>query len=156
MEVYRIAKSSYRTDLTGLGARLYGARWNRKGTGLIYTSESRALASLEFLVHVPLSLVPPDLKIISIDIPRGLSIEHVSPADLPANWRSSPAPAALADFGSTWAKSNKSLLLRVPSAIIDKEFNILINPDHPDRGRITINKIEDYEIDSRLLRGRGP
>ena len=57
MEVYRIAKSSYRTDLTGLGSRLYGARWNKKGTGLVYTSESRALASLEFLVHVPLSLL---------------------------------------------------------------------------------------------------
>ncbi len=155
MEVYRIAKSSYSTDLTGLGSRLYGARWNRKGTGLVYTSESRALASLEFLVHVPLSLVPPDLKIISIVIPDGLSIEHVSLTDLPANWRSSPAPAVLADIGSTWAKSKKSLLLRVPSAIIGKEFNILINPNHPDMGQITISKIEDYEIDSRLLREKG-
>jgi RES domain-containing protein len=152
MEVYRIAKSSYSKDLAGLGARLYGARWNRKGSGLVYTSESRALASLEFLVHVPLSLVPPDLKIISINIPRGSSIEHVSLTDLPADWRSSPAPAALAEFGSTWAKFNKSLLLRVPSAIIDKEFNILINPNHPDMGQITINRIEDYGIDSRLLR----
>ena len=152
MEVYRIAKSAYSTDQTGLGARLYGARWNRKGTGLVYTSESRALASLEFLVHVPLSLVPSDLKMISIDIPKGLSLEQVSPADLPANWRSSPAPTALAEFGSTWAKSNRSLLLRVPSAIIDKEFNILINPNHPDRGKITIHEIEDFEIDSRLLR----
>jgi len=151
MEVYRIAKSSLSTDLTGLGARLYGGRWNRKGTEIIYTSESRALASLEFLVHVPLSLVPPDLMIISINIPSGLSIEHVSLTDLPADWRSSPAPAALAEFGSTWAKSNKSFLLRVPSAIIDKEFNILINPNHPDMGKITINKIEDYKIDSRLL-----
>jgi RES domain-containing protein len=151
MEVYRIAKSSFSTDLTGLGSRLYGGRWNRKGTGIIYTSESRALASLEFLVHVPLSLAPPDLMIISIDIPRGLSIEHVSLTDLPANWGSSPAPAALAEFGSTWAKSRRSLLLRVPSAIIDKEFNILINPSHPDIGEITINKIEGYAIDSRLL-----
>ena len=121
---------------------------------MVYTSESRALASLEFLVHVPLSLVPPDLKIISIGIPGRLSIEHVALTDLPANWRSSPPPSALADIGSTWAKSNKSLLLRVPSAIIDKEFNILINPNHPDMGRITINKIEDYQIDSRLLRGK--
>jgi len=152
MEVYRIAKSLYRADLTGLGSRLYGARWNKKGTGLVYTSESRALASLEFLVHVPLSLVPPDLKMISIDIPDGLSIEHVSVTDLPANWRSSPAPAALAEFGSTWAKSSTSLLLRVPSSIIDKEFNILINPNHRDMGKIAISKIEDFEIDSRLLK----
>ncbi len=152
MEVYRIAKASFSMDLTGLGARLNGGRWNRKGTGIIYTSESRALASLEFLVHVPLSLLPPDLMITSIDIPSGLSIEHVSLSDLPTNWRSSPAPATLAEFGSTWARSNRSLLLRVPSAIIDAEFNILINPNHPDMGGITINKIEVYSIDSRLLR----
>ena len=151
MEVYRIAKASFSMDLTGLGARLNGGRWNRKGTEMVYTSESRALASLEFLVHVPFSLLPPDLMIISIDIPSGLSIEHVSLTDLPTNWRSSPAPAALAEFGSTWAKSNRSLILRVPSAIVDAEFNILINPNHPDIREIIIKKIEACSIDSRLL-----
>ena len=110
--------------------------------------------SLEFLVHVPLSLLPPDLMIISIDIPNGLSIEHMSLTDLPTNWRSIPAPAALAEFGSTWAKSNRSLILRVPSAIIDAEFNILINPNHPEIGEITINKIEVYSVDSRLFGGK--
>jgi RES domain-containing protein len=154
MEVYRIAKASFSMDLTGLGARLNGGRWNRKGTGIIYTSESRALASLEFLVHMPLSLLPPDLMIISINIPSGLSIEHVSLTDLPTNWRSNPAPATLAEFGSTWAKSKRSLLLRVPSVIINAEFNILINPNHPEMREITKNKIEVYSIDSRLFGGK--
>jgi len=50
--VYRIAKTRYIYDLTGAGARLYGGRWNQKGIGMIYTSENRSLASLEFLVHI--------------------------------------------------------------------------------------------------------
>jgi RES domain-containing protein len=152
MEVYRIAKAAYSKDLTGLGSRLYGGRWNQKGIGLIYTAESRALASVEYLVHLPLYLVPSDLMIISIDIPSGLSVKHVSIADLPHDWRSCPAPSSLADIGSAWAKSNKSLLLRVPSAVIDHEFNILINPNHPEIGKIAIKSIKDWEIDSRLLR----
>jgi len=152
MEVYRIAKTAYSKDLSGLGARLYGGRWNKRGIGLVYASESRALASMEYLVHLPLFLVPADLKLISINIPSGLPTDHVSISDLPANWRSTPSPSALADIGSSWAKLNKALLLRVPSAIIDEEFNLLINSNHPDMAQITINKIVEYEIDSRLLR----
>jgi len=50
--LYRIAKTRHIYDLTGAGARLYGGRWNHKGIGMIYTSETRSLASLEFLVHI--------------------------------------------------------------------------------------------------------
>ncbi len=152
MEVYRIAKSSYSTDLTGLGARLYGARWNRKGTAMIYTSKSRALAALEFLVHLPLSLAPPGLKIVSLQIPDKTAIEEISLSDLPADWRTYPAPPQLAELGSAWLKTNKTLLLRVPSVIIEKEFNILINPGHPDMKLVTIVKTEDFKFDDRLLK----
>jgi RES domain-containing protein len=152
MEVYRIAKTSYSTDLTGLGARLYGARWNRKGTPMIYTSKSRALAALEYFVHLPLSLVPPDLKIVSLQIPDKTALEEISLSDLPADWRTHPAPPQLAEFGSAWVKTNKTLLLRVPSVIIEKEFNILINPGHPDIKLVTIGIIEDFKFDDRLVR----
>ncbi|MDH3556285.1 MAG: RES family NAD+ phosphorylase, partial [Deltaproteobacteria bacterium] len=43
MVVYRIAKEKYIRDLAGTGARLSGGRWNNKGVGILYASESRAL-----------------------------------------------------------------------------------------------------------------
>ena len=152
MEVYRIAMTRYSHDLAGIGARLYGGRWNQKGTAMIYTSKSRALAALEFLVHLPLSLAPSGLKIVTLQIPDKAAIDEIPLSDLPASWRSHPAPPQLADLGSAWVKTNKTLLLHVPSVIIEKEFNILINPGHPDIKLVTIGKIEDFKFDDRLLK----
>jgi RES domain-containing protein len=69
MIVYRIARANYIRDLSGIGSRLYGGRWNRKGTGIIYTSETRALATLEYLVHEYNILINPsypDIKQVTI------------------------------------------------------------------------------------------
>jgi RES domain-containing protein len=58
----------------------------------------------------------------------------------------------LAELGTTWAIKNESLLLRVPSAVVEHEFNILINPLHPDMKQVSILQIENYTLDKRLLR----
>ncbi len=154
MEVYRISLVRHIRDLTGEGARLYGGRWNHKGTGVMYTSANRALAVLEYLVHVTLSLIPDGLGIASLRIPDGIFAKRfvLSLSDLPKNWRNYPAPSHLADVGTTWAKKNDTLLLQVPSAVVEREFNILINPLHPDMKHIAITRVEDFTIDDRLLR----
>ena len=152
MIVYRIAKTRHIYDLTGTGARLFGGRWNHKGIGMIYTSETRSLASLEFLVHVTHAIFPTDLSIASIKIPDSVSSKEILIADLPDNWNKYPAPLKLADIGTRWALSNETLLLRVPSVVVPHEFNILINPSHPDITKISILKVEQYKFDDRLLR----
>lgn len=156
MEVYRVSSTRYIRDLTGTGARLYGGRWNHKGTGVIYTSATRSLAVLEYLVHVPMSLVPADVSMASLTIPDDLFAQRVSLAvpALPKNWRAYPAPSRLADLGTAWAKKNETLLLQVPSAIVEHEFNILINPSLPDIKRVTVSHVEDFKIDERLLRAK--
>lgn len=150
MIVYRIAKSKYINDLTGTGARLYGGRWNQKGTGIIYTSETRALATVEFLVHVPLSMVPDNLQIASIEIPDD-SIHDIRVSDLPGNWKNFPAPVELAEMGTRWVLSNNTLLLRVPSAVVEHEYNILINPSHPSINQVTIASVENFKLDERFF-----
>jgi len=152
MEVYRIAKTRHIRDLTGTGARMAGGRWNKKGTAILYTSESRSLAAMEYLVHVPLSLLPANLSIACIEIPDSVQPARISANDLPHGWREYPAPSALADVGTAWARENASLMLRVPFAVIQGEFNIMINPLHPDMLQITLRKIESFSFDERLVR----
>lgn len=152
MIVYRIAKTKYIHDLSGTGARMYGGRWNHKGIGVVYTSKNRALATVEYLVHVPSSIAPTNLSIASLEIPDGINPKEISISDLPANWRDYPAPSELAELGTHWALTNDTLLLRAPSAVVEHEFNILINPLHPDMKHITVSHIEDYKFDDRLLR----
>jgi len=154
MQVFRIAKTKYIKDLTGVGSRAYGGRWNRKGVGLIYTSESRSLAALEFIVHVPASIAPKHLSIITFDIPPQVKPKKLDLAILPSNWRESPPPEELAFIGNDWALSRESLLLLVPSAIIENEFNVLINPSHPDLKLLRLSKPEPFVFDERLFKQR--
>lgn len=152
MKVFRIALTSYINDLTGIGARLYGGRWNKKGIGFIYTSESRALATVEYLVHMPIPFAPDDLSIATIEIPDSIKSKPIKTSNLPKNWRDDPPPYELAEIGTEWALSNKSLLLRVPSATVEHEFNILINPLHLDMKRAKILNIRKYKFNDRLKR----
>jgi RES domain-containing protein len=152
MQVFRIAGTQHINDLSGTGARINGGRWNHKGTGIIYSSENRSLATVEFLVHVPLPILPSNLSVACIEIPDSIVPMEISGSELPSNWRSYPALPVLADLGTNWAVSKESLLLRVPSAITANEFNILINPSHDDMKQVNILKVERFKIDKRLFK----
>lgn len=152
MLVYRIARKDVVKDLTGTGAKLYGGRWNHRGTAVVYTSETRALATVEFLVHVSLSNAPRGLMIVTIEIPDSIVPEDAPGASLPKSWRDYPPPRQVADLGTEWAKSGESLLLKVPSAVVEQEYNILINPLHSDMRRVKLQRVEKFEFDKRLMR----
>ena len=151
MTVFRIALRTHINDLSGTGAKLYGGRWNRPGTAILYTSENRSLAALEYLVHLPAAFAPADLAMATIQIPDDVSREEVEIGALPDRWRHFPAPPELADLGTSWAQASRTLLLRVPSAVVDQEFNILINPEHPEMKRVTLLRAEAFAFDDRLL-----
>lgn len=151
MIVYRIAKTKYANDLSGTGARLYGGRWNHKGISIVYTSESRSLAILEFLAHATQSVVPEDTSMISIEIAPGIAPQQLKPTYLPNNWKTYPAPLKLMDIGTKWALSGETLLLRAPSVVVEHEYNILINCAHPDIQRVKISNIEKFALDERLF-----
>jgi RES domain-containing protein len=152
MFLYRISKSAHIKDLTGIGAELYGGRWNHRGVSLLYTSESRSLASVEYLVHLSLPEAPGDLSMAKLEVPDDIAPEEIDPSSLPKNWRKSPASIKLAELGSEWARSRRSLFLRVPSAVVEQEHDILINPTHDDMSRVKLVKIEPYRLNERLRR----
>ena len=152
IELFRISTSEHINDIAGIGARIYGGRWNHAGYPVVYTSGSRSLAALEFLVHVPMVLAPENLSIVEINIQENIKRESIKESQLPSNWRDYPAPEQLANIGTNWIKSKSSLLLDIPSAVVKKEVNTLINPLHPDIKFVNLANIENFSFDSRLFK----
>ncbi len=150
MDLFRITKEKYIRDISGEGARRFGGRWNHKGTAVLYTAQSEALAALEILVHVPISAIPGDLKLAVLSVPDNLTMQKIKEKELPKKWRSYPAPHALADLGTQWINSNTSLMLKVPSVLVHTEMNVLINPAHPDAKEIGIKEVREFSFDPRL------
>ncbi|MEK6656922.1 MAG: RES family NAD+ phosphorylase [Nitrospirota bacterium] len=151
MNVYRLIWAEHiKKILAGSGAR---NRWSLEGTIVVYTAESRALACVEYLVHVPVAIIPKNLKIATIEIPDDILPKEITISALPKNWRSyNPPPLELAELGTKWAKSEETLLLRVPSAVVEHEYNIIINPSHPDIKSIAVKQVEDFIYDERLIK----
>lgn len=151
MKLFRIAKSEHIDDLSGEGARIYGGRWYEKGIPVIYVSESLSLAALEYLIHIPLVLAPPDLQYRTFSIPKNVKSTVVKTAVLPEDWDGLPFSDETVQIGSRWARSAKTLLLRVPSVIVPGECNFLINPKHPDIRKVKASNPEPFIFDDRLL-----
>ncbi len=141
MRVFRIERGKYlKTALTGIGASMTkGYRWNSLNTRLIYTAESRALATLEISVHLDLSEdLPTDRHYVEIDIPDTLTIQEVKIGDLPDDWNSYPPTTITQTIGDDFVFENEAVILKVPSSIVPQEFNYLINPNHLDAGKIKV------------------
>ena len=152
MLYYRIAKKKFINDLDGTGARMYGGRWNHKGTPMLYLSESSSGAVLEYLVHVSRSTIPKNVYIAEIEIPDNATSEAVDITSPPRNWHLAKAPIKLADIGTSWINSGTSLILRVPSVPCFLCHNTLVNPFHKEMKKVKIKNTWEYPFDKRLFK----
>lgn len=150
MMVYRLSRSVYATDLSGRGAELYGGRWNFKGRPMLYTGENRSLCMVEIAVHTPLGLTPDDYWLIEIELPENQTIE-INPTDLPLNWQLGINMNYTQSLGDAFLRKAEKLILKVPSAVVQGEFNYLINPLHPKIDQVKIQKTEAFIFDERLF-----
>ena len=149
MLLWRLCSARY-PALTGEGARRAGGRWNHKGTKMVYCSGSLALAVLEVFVHLDSSLLPDDLVAVAVEVPDEIVIDRLDPATLPPDWRDIPGPEALRDTGTDWVASGTGVALAVPSAIIEQEWNYLLNPDHPEFAKLLARAPEPFRFDARM------
>jgi RES domain-containing protein len=135
--VWRICHRKHvRSVFSGIGAFQRGGRWNRKRRHrVVYTSDSLALATLEMLAGIEDPEQIDEWLVASAVIPRSF-IRECSPSSLPPNWRNHPYPVETQTVGDEWIVSQSSAVLRVPTTVIDHGFNYLLNPAHPDFGKI--------------------
>jgi len=148
MLVYRITGKKYANDISGTGAAIFGGRWNKKGTPVLYTGGSKEIALLETIVHTPPMLVP-DLDILTFEIPDD-SITEIKIENLPKNWIDYPAPSILAKIAEDWVIKGETIALKVPSCIIHSACNYILNCGHPDYNKVKLVEHKDFHFDSRL------
>lgn len=152
MQLWRLCKDRYReAAFTGEGARLYAGRWNPAGVRMVYTSTSLALAAVELFVHLDPRDAPDDLVIVSVLLdPDHVSIEKLATNQLPSDWRAMEH-SGLRTIGAEWIRSNRSAALEVPSLAVEGEWNVLLNPAHPDFSKITLLEPKPFHFDERMF-----
>lgn len=133
----------------GEGARVYGGRWNRPGTRLVYAAEHLSLAALELFVQLDPEDQPRSLFRFRVELPDD-ALELLPRERLPASWRDYPAPDETAVLGTDWARRGEGLALVVPSVVIPEEKNVLLNPAHPRFGELKVEAGEPFSFDSRM------
>jgi RES domain-containing protein len=149
---WRIVKSKHTsTAFSGEGARREGGRWNSVGIPVVYLAESVSLAVLEMLVHLEGDELLKHYRVIPASFPRSL-VKELDPKELSANWKKNPAPISTQRLGDQWIASRASVVLKVPSIIVARESNYLLNPHHPQFKRVHIGRPESFRFDQRLKR----
>lgn len=147
MKVFKICRKQY----ANLSASGIENRWNRKGQFVIYTAESRSLATLEMLAHRSGIMPTTPYQMMIIDIPEE-EIKQVLISDLPRKWNKLDAYPSLQAIGSDWYEDKETLILKVPSAIVTQEYNYIIHTGHPlFVSKIKIVSLEDFYWDDRIL-----
>lgn len=117
---------------------------------MVYTADSLSLAALECLVHFSSQTLPTDYLSFEITVPSEVSVEAIDIASLPLDWQDKNPPVTTQAHGTDWIRSQRSLLLKVPSTIIPTEFNYLINPRHQDFSGLIIGQPIPFRFDPRL------
>src|SRR5438132_11292193 len=148
---WRIVRAArVRTAFTGEGSRVYGGRWNSRGTSVIYVSEHESLAALERFIHtMPL---PPAERYFSFRVEWDDKLTEYFPIkNLPSDWNAEPPRSASMQIGDEWARSARSVALALPSLLSKSEINFLLNPKHLDFKKVKVGSPVEYRFDPRLL-----
>src|SRR5690606_9102882 len=118
-----VAERRANSAFAGEGAFRVSARWHHAGHRCVYVASSLALASLEVMVHSGGGRPVRPYVSFRVDIPDELEVAEVPGPLLAGDWRRTPPPAELQDFGTTWIQSHACAVLRVPSAVSPADFN---------------------------------
>ena len=108
---------------------------------MVYTASCGALAALEYLAHA--EEMPVGMILKWIEVPDTLATEKID--SLPADVR------AFRQLGDEWLAYGETALLRVPSVLAPRQWNLLLNPAHPLFHAIKVVNQSPFAFDGRLL-----
>lgn len=148
MKLWRLYRRAHGQGLDGAGGRYAAGRWHQQGTPVVYFGAGAAIVVLEKLAHLNPDTLPADLML-------GLFEADVSAEDVWAEGRGHSRDVEDIDqtraAGQEWLKSGRSCVLRVPSAVVPEEQNLVVNPLHAEAQQITLIVERLFMFDGRLL-----
>jgi RES domain-containing protein len=143
MDLWRLYRKAHGPGLDGAGGLYAAGRWHVLGRPVVYFGASAAIVVLEKLAHIDPQVLPSDLILARFE--AEIAIDEL--AD----------PSILHDLEKTRARgeiffeSKAASLLRVPSVVLPEEFNLVMNPLHPDAARIRTVSQRLFLFNHRLL-----
>ena len=149
MIVYRLTESKFADSLDGIGAKMYGGRWNSEGIAMLYCTQYISLAVLEIVVKTSIANIPSGYSLLKIEVPDKMSVTTLQNNKLKTGWKKDIGYSRY--IGDSFIKSGNSPVLRTPSAIIEEENNLLFNPSHPDFKLLKIISHSHFDFDKRLF-----
>ena len=149
MILWRISHDSV---LSGAGGLYAAGRWHAKGRPIVYCALNPATALLETLVHMEIDAEdrPEHFQLLKIEGPGTMPPEKIVKNLLPRNWANEIHVTQA--IGDLWLAEKRHLLLQVPSVLVPETWNVLVNPQHENFGRLKISMIYEHAFDARLLK----
>ena len=91
--------------------------------------------------------LPSTYTLIEIEVPAEMAARELSSPS--PDWREKPALTRA--MGESWLTSLETPLARVPSAIVPRTWNYLLNPEHGDAAQVKIVSVIREAFDMRLF-----
>lgn len=149
MKLYRLADKKYISDVEGVGAKMFGGRWNNINYPCLYASEHLSLALLEKFVHSQFKEQMNNLAVLEIEIMDADSIFNVDETRLQKDWNTNISYTQW--IGEQLLNDFTVVAFSVPSVIVPSERNYILNPRAKEFKRVRFRDIKDFKSDYRLL-----
>ena len=153
---WRLSPPAYADALNGEGNRVFGARWNSPGRGVVYTCENLSLCVLETYVHFSSAQreIIPDFMAVQIRIPDDAGVVTIETAAFEGLLSGGNPEGACRRIGDGWLASGQELVLAAPSVVVPEERNLMLNPAHPRMNEVAILRRRRFQFDARLAVSR--
>jgi RES domain-containing protein len=150
--VWRLSPPAYAEALDGEGNRIFGARWNSPGRGVVYTCATLSLCVLETYVHFSPAQREqiPDFEAVQISVPNDAGIRRVQAKKFKDILAADDRLGAFRRIGDDWLANARELALIAPSAVVAEDMNVMLNPAHPRMKDVTIARRRRFHFDPRL------
>jgi RES domain-containing protein len=149
-DLWRLYRERFGAGLDGIGGTFADGRWHARGERVVYFGASAAIVVLERLAHTDADLFPSDLRLARFTFSGKVSQTSVERfAKLPSGWTNDEN--ATRGIGTEWRRAGVTCLLVVPSAILPEEFNLVLNPQHPDAKSLRLASERPFTFDARLI-----
>lgn len=149
MILHRLVSKDYIEDREGIGAKLFGGRWNEVNYPCLYASATLSLALLEKFVHAQFKEHMRNLAVLEIEILNADDIFHVDETRLQKEWISDVNYTQW--IGKQLLEDSSVVAFSVPSVIVTSERNYVINTQADSFREVKFKKVSDFFTDNRLM-----